>query len=152
MAALYFDDFEVGQCFVSKSRILTEKEIVEFARAFDPQPFHVDRKAAEASPYGGIIASGFHTLSLGFRLFVDTGVLDACGMGSPGMDEIRWLQPVRPGDSLRTEARVTEMRPSGSKPDRGVLLMDYEVKNQREETVLTARGVHLLRRGRNSKS
>ena len=91
-------------------------------------------------------ASGFHTLSLGFRLFIDTGAIASCSMGSPGMEEIRWLQPVRPGDTLRTEARVAEMRPSTSKPDRGVLLMDYEIKNQRGEAVLTMRAVHLLRR------
>ena len=146
MTERYFDDFKVGERFVSKSATLTESEIIEFARQFDPQSFHLDREAAKASPYGGLIASGFHTLSLGFRLFIDTGVIDACGMGSPGMDQIRWLQSVRPGDSIRTEARVAEMRPSRSKPGRGVLLMDFEVKNQRGEVVLTMRAVHLLRR------
>jgi len=146
MTARYFDDFKVGEFFVSESATLTESEIIGFARDFDPQSFHLDHDAAKASPYGGLIASGFHTLLLGFRLFIDTGVIDACGMGSPGMEQIRWLQPVRPGDSIRTEARVAEMRPSGSKPDRGVLLMDFEVKNQREEAVLTMRAVHLLRR------
>ena len=146
MTVRYFDDFKVGEFFVSESAALTESEITRFARDFDPQPFHLDHDAAKASPYGGLIASGFHTLSLGFRLFIDTGAIDACGMGSPGMEQICWLQPVRPGDSIRTEARVAEMRPSGSKPDRGVLLMDFEVKNQREEVVLTMRAVHLLRR------
>jgi acyl dehydratase len=146
MTERYFDDFKVGECFVSESSTLTESEIIGFARKFDPQFFHLDREAAKASPFGGLIASGFHTLSLGFRLFIDTGVIDACGMGSPGMEQIRWLQPVRPGDSIRTEARVVEMRPSGSKSDRGVLIMDFEVKNQRGEAVLTMRAVHLLRR------
>jgi acyl dehydratase len=146
MTERYFDDFKVGECFVSESSTLTESEIIGFAREFDPQSFHLDREAAKASPFGGLIASGFHTLSLGFRLFIDTGVIDACGMGSPGMEQIRWFQPVRPGDSIRTEARVVEMRPSGSKPDRGVLIMDFEVKNQRGEAVLTMRAVHLLRR------
>ncbi len=146
MTARYFDDFKVGECFVSESATLTESEIIGFARQFDPQSFHLDREAAKKSTFGGLIASGFHTLSLGFRLFIDTGVIDACGMGSPGMERIRWLQPVRPGDSIRTEARVVEMRPSGSKPGRGVLLMDFEVKNQRGEVVLTMRAVHLLRR------
>ncbi len=146
MTARYFDDFKVGERFVSESATLTESEIIGFARQFDPQSFHLDREAAEKSTFGGLIASGFHTLSLGFRLFIDTGVIDACGMGSPGMEQIRWLQPVRPGDSIRTEAVVVEMRPSGSKPDRGVLLMDFEVKNQRGEAVLTMRAVHLLRR------
>ena len=146
MTERYFDDFKVGECFISESSTLTESEIIGFAREFDPQSFHLDREAAKTSPFGGLIASGFHTLSLGFRLFIDTGVIDACGMGSPGMEQIRWLQPVRPGDSIRTETRVVEMRPSGSKSDRGVLLMDFEVKNQRGEAVLTMRAVHLLRR------
>lgn len=146
MTARYFDDFRVGDRFVSERATLTESDIIGFAREFDPQPFHVDTKAAEESPYGGLIASGFHTLSFGFRLFIDTGTIAACSMGSPGMEQIRWLLPVRPGDTLRTEAQVAELRPSGSKPDRGVLLMDYEIKNQREEAVLTARAVHLLRR------
>ncbi len=146
MTARYFDDFEVGERFISESAALTESDIIGFARQFDPQPFHLDREAAEKSPYGGLIASGFHTLSLGFRLFIDTGAIAGCSMGSPGMEQIRWLQPVRPGDTLQTEARVAEMRPSTSKPDRGVLLMDYEIKNQRGEAVLTMRAVHLLRR------
>ena len=146
MTERYFDDFKVGECFISESSTLTESEIIGFAREFDPQSFHLDREAAKTSPFGGLIASGFHTLSLGFRLFIDTGVIDACGMGSSGMEQIRWLQPVRPGDSIRTETRVVEMRPSGSKSDRGVLLMDFEVKNQRGEAVLTMRAVHLLRR------
>ncbi len=146
MTARYFDDFEVGERFISESAALTESDIIGFARQFDPQPFHLDRETAEKSPYGGLIASGFHTLSLGFRLFIDTGAIASCSMGSPGMEQIRWLQPVRPGDTLRTEARVAEMRPSTSKPDRGVLLMDYEIKNQRGEAVLTMRAVHLLRR------
>ncbi len=146
MTPRYFDDFRVGERFVSGSATLTESDIVGFAQEFDPQPFHVDTKAAEESPYGGLIASGFQTLSLGFRLFIDTGTIAACSMGSPGMEQVRWLLPVRPGDTLRTEARVAEVRPSGSKPDRGVLLMDYEMKNQRGEAVLTARAIHLLRR------
>ena len=144
--ARYFDDFQVGERFVSESGTISEAEILEFARRYDPQPFHIDIDAAKESPYGGLIASGFHTLSFGFRLFIDTGVLADCSLGSPGADEIRWLLPVRPGDALRTEAEVAAMCPSASDPGRGILTMDYAVINQRGETVLTMRAIQLLRR------
>ncbi|MFP6871212.1 MAG: MaoC/PaaZ C-terminal domain-containing protein [Nitrospinota bacterium] len=87
--ARYFDDFQVGERFVSESGTISEAEIFEFARRYDPQPFHIDIDAAKESPSGGLIASGFHTLSFGFRLFIDTGVLADCSLGSPGADEIR---------------------------------------------------------------
>jgi acyl dehydratase len=145
MADKFFDDFSVGERFVSESATIAESDILEFARRFDPQPFHIDPEAAKESPYGGIIASGYHTLSFGFRLFYDTGAIAACGMGSPGIDEIRWPLPVRPGDTLRTEAEVGDIRPS-SKPGRGVLTMNFRVINQREEIVLTMRTIMLLRR------
>ncbi len=145
MADKFFDDFRVGERFLSERATITESEILEFARRFDPQPFHIDPEAAKESPYGGLIASGYHTLSLGFRLFYDTGAIADCGMGSPGIDEIRWPLPVRPGDALRTEAEVLEMRPS-SKPGRGVMTMNFRVLNQRGETVLTMRAIMLLKR------
>lgn len=144
--ARYFDDFSVGERFSSESAAISEEEIVVFAQRYDPQPFHIDLEAANASPYGGLIASGFHTLSFGFRLFIDTGALADCGMGSPGVEAIRWLAPVRPGDILRTEAEVAAMRPSGSDPGRGVLTMDFTVFNQDDTAVLTMRSVVLVRR------
>jgi acyl dehydratase len=142
----FYDDFQVGEKFVSESAVISEAEIVEFARRYDPQPFHVDIEAAKASPYGGLIASGFHTLSFGFRLFVDTGAIAGCSMGSPGAEEIRWLAPVRPGDTLRTEAEVAAKRPSSSDTARGVLTMSYAIINQREETVASMRGIVLMHR------
>ena len=143
--AKYFEDFQEGERFVSKVSTITEAEILEFAQRYDPQPFHVDLHAAKESPYGGLIASGLHTLSFGFRLFIDTGVLADCSLGSPGIDKIRWLLPVRPGDLLHTEAEIVAMRPSSSNPDRGILTMDYIVVRQRGDIVLSMRGVHFLR-------
>ena len=98
------------------------------------------------SPYGGIIASGFHTIGTSFRLFIDTGVIGTTGMGSPGMDSVRWIKPVRPGDTLRVEAEVLEARASRSTPGRGIILMDFRTFNQENELVLSLRGVHLVRR------
>ena len=98
---------------------MSEAQILDFALAYDPQPFHLDRTAAEASPYGGLIASGFQTLALAFRMFYQEKVINACSMGSPGMSELRWLGPVRPGDTLRTEAEVLSTRPSRSKAGPG---------------------------------
>ena len=144
--ARYFEDFQGAERFVSKSSTITEAEILEFAQRYDPQPFHVDLNAAKESPYGGLIASGLHTLSFGFRLFIDTGVFADCSLGSPGIEKIRWLLPVRPGDILRIEAEVVAMRPSSSNPGRGILTMDYMVINQRGETVLTMEAIHFLRR------
>lgn len=146
MREKYFEDFRVGEKFRTKAKTLSAQEIVEFARRYDPQPFHVDAKAAAQSPYGGIIASGFHTIAASFRLFIDTGLIGTTGMGSPGMDSVRWLRPVRPGDTLAVEAEVMETRASRSSPDRGIVLMDFRTRNQDGELVLSLRAVHLVRR------
>jgi acyl dehydratase len=146
MAELYFDDFKVGDKFSSAAKTITGDMIVEFAKVYDPQPFHLDPVAAKASIYGGLIASGFQTLALGFRLFYDTGTLSAASMGSPGLDELRWLRPVRPGDTLRVEMEVVESRPSQSKPDRGIMRATYKYLNQKGEAVLSYTAMHLLKR------
>lgn len=146
MTERYFEDFEAGECFVSRGVTLSEAQILDFALAYDPQPFHLDRTAAEASPYGGLIASGFQTLALAFRMFYQEGVISACSMGSPGMSELRWLGPVRPGDTLRSEAEVVATRPSRSKPDRGSVEMAFSVSNQRDEVVMTFRTTIILAR------
>ena len=146
MQALYFDDFEPGQQFHSKGVTITESQILDFALLYDPQPFHIDLEAAEKGPFGGLIASGFQTLALTFRMFHQERVFSACGMGSPGFDELRWVRPVRPGDTLKVTAIVKEMRPSKSKPDRGTLIMDYEVTNQLDEAVMTFTAIHILAR------
>jgi len=144
--AMYFDDFKVGDRFESASMTITEELILEYARFYDPQPFHTDPEAARASIYGGLIASGLQTIGLTFKLFFETGVLSACSLGSPGLDEIRWKAPVRPGDTLRVAAEVLETRPSTSKPDRGIVRIQYTALNQRGETVATLIGNQLCRR------
>ena len=123
MTDLYFDDFEIGQSFLTRGVTLSEAQILDFALQYDPQPFHLDLHAAAEGPFGGLIASGFQTLLVAFRIFYQEKIINACSMGSPGMDSIRWLKPVRPGDTLSVRAEVREKRASESKPDRGVLKM-----------------------------
>lgn len=146
MKEKYFEDFSVGEKIHTNEKTLSAEEIIEFAELYDPQPFHVDEKAAAESLYGGIIASGFHTIGTSFRLFIDTGVIGTTGMGSPGMDSIRWIKPVRPGDTLRVEAEVIETRASRSEPGRGIVLMEFRTFNQENELVLSMRSVNLVRR------
>ena len=146
MTDRYFDDFTVGDRFVTGGVTLTESAIIDFAMRYDPQPFHIDAEAAKRSNYGGLIASGFQTLALGFRMVLETGVFRACSMGSPGFDELRWLKPVRPGDTLHTELEVVEKTPSRSKPDRGILRLKIWIKNQKGEDVITFTSMHLARR------
>ena len=141
----YFEDFAVGQRIATRGVTVTEASIVDFGLQFDPQPFHVDADAAAASAYGGLIASGFHTAALCFRLFVDQGLLADCSLGSPGIEQLRWLAPVRPGDTLRTQVEVAAARRSQSDPSRGLVTLDYAAENQHGDTVLTMRIVHLLR-------
>jgi acyl dehydratase len=142
----YFEDFEVGKTYQSGSRTVTEEEIIAFARDFDPQPFHIDREAAEKSYYGGIIASGWHTCSMIMRLMVDGTLGSSSSMGSPGVDEVRWLKPVRGGDTLNVSSTVLEMRPSSSKPDRGVVVYQWEARNQHGELVTTIKGMGMFGR------
>ena len=143
---IYFEDFEVGQVITTAGLTITESQIVDFALLYDPQPFHVDAEAAAESPFGGLIASGFQTLALTFRLLFQEGVLAKCGLGSPGMDELRWLAPLRPGDRLSAEAEVLELRASKSKPDRGTLLLGFRTLNQHGTVIMTFRTIVLVRR------
>jgi acyl dehydratase len=146
MTDRYFDDFAIGEKFTTRGVTLSESMIIDFALTYDPQPFHIDVEAAKQSNYGGLIASGFHTLALGFRMVLDTGVFRAASMGSPGFDELRWLKPVRPGDTLHTELEVVDKKPSSSKPDRGIMRVAYRIRNQKGEDVLTFLSMHLLKR------
>ncbi len=146
MAGRWYEDFTVGEEIRSPGKTLTEAEIVEFGFRYDPQPFHIDKQAAGASIYGGLIASGWHIGSVAFRLLTMTDVLGEASLGSPGIDELRWLKPVRPNDTLTTIVRITEMRPSRSKPDRGIVVMAYRIVNQDEETVMTMQAMQLIRR------
>ncbi|MEM6489392.1 MAG: MaoC family dehydratase [Pseudomonadota bacterium] len=134
---MHFEDFATGQTFRTASRTLDEAAIVGFAETYDWQPFHVDAAAAAVSPFGGIIASGFQTLLVAFGLTLDLKLWDGAGMGSPGMDSVRWLVPVRPGDTLTVEVEIVGLRPSRSKPDRGVVTFGHTVKRADGEAVMT---------------
>ncbi len=144
--ARYFDDFKPGDRFQSAPLEVSEALIVEFARFYDPQIFHTDPRAAKETIYEGLIASGLQTIALTFKLFIETGTLAASSLGSPGLDEIRWKVPVRPGDTLHVVGEVLEARTSSSKPDRGIVRIRYTTVNQRGEAVLTFIGNQLLRR------
>ena len=146
MATRTFDDFEVGERFATGGVTVTETLIVDFALTYDPQPFHIDAEAAKESPFGGLIASGFQTLGLAWRLFHQENVISAASMGSPGIDKLRWHRPVRPGDTIRATVEVRAARPSDSKPDRGYLTLAYEVANQDGERVMSFVCTHILRR------
>ncbi len=135
----YFEDFEQGQVFELGTYELSERELLSFARKYDPQPFHVDAEAARASPFGGLIASGWHTTAIFMRLYVDGILNGAAAMGSPGVEQIRWLVPVRPGDVLRGRTTIAEAAPSNTRPDRGTVISECELINQRDEIVLTMR-------------
>ncbi|MBM3584308.1 MAG: MaoC family dehydratase [Alphaproteobacteria bacterium] len=131
-----YEDYTVGERIVSRGHTLTEAAIIDFAFRYDPQPFHIDVEAARQGPFGGVIASGFQTLAVAFRILWDTGAI-AGGLGSPGFDELRWLKPVRPGDTIRTRIEILEKRVSSSKPDRGILRVRHDVVNQRDEPAMT---------------
>jgi len=145
-ANLFLDDFAVGDRFDSKGMTLTEADIVGFARVWDPQPFHIDAEAARAGHFGGIIASGFHTLAATFRMLYQTGFLVDANLGGPGLDELRWLRPVKAGDTLHARATVKEVTPSRSKPDRGILKLAAEALNQHGETVMTVTFIIMVAR------
>lgn len=142
----YLDDLVPGTRFVTAAMTITESQIIDFARNYDPQIFHLDVESARESTYGGLIASGFHTISLMFRLFIGSGIFARSSMGSPGIDELRWLAPVRPGDTLHVEAEIIEVIPSRSKPDRGIARIRYEGINQQRQIVASFITNHLLLR------
>jgi acyl dehydratase len=126
----YWEDFQVGEVSEVGPVTVTQEEIVEFAQRFDPQPFHVDPEAAEQSPFGGLIASGWHTTALFMGMFVRAVLLDSASLGSPGVEEIRWTAPVRPGDTLTGRSTVIDVRPSSKDPRRGTVVTSNEVFNQ----------------------
>jgi acyl dehydratase len=144
--ALYFEDFKPGDRFESGRLTVSEALIVEFGRVYDAQVFHTDAEAAKTTVYGGLIASGLQTIALTFKLFLETGAIAASSLGSPGLDEIRWKTPVRPGDTLHVVAEILETRPSASKPDRGIVRVLYTTVNQHGGAVMTMIGNQLLRR------
>jgi acyl dehydratase len=134
MNTVYLDDLTVGQRFTSGTKVVTEDEIVRFAREFDPQPFHTDPIAAKATFFQGLAASGWHTMAMSMRLMVDGGLPVAGGLIGAG-GEISWPMATRPGDTLIVESEVVEVKESRSRPDRGMVTMRSETKNQRGEVV-----------------
>jgi acyl dehydratase len=142
----YYEDFNKGERFISGGMTMTEAGIIEFARQWDPQPFHVDAEFAKKWQYGGLIASGLHTMCVTLKLWLELGVLKACSLGSPGLGETQFPRPVRPGDTLRVVTDIVELRPSASKPDRGICRLRQVTINQRGEPVMEQETAVFLKR------
>ena len=142
----YFEDFALGDVYRAKPVSLTESEIIDFAKRYDPQPFHTDKAAAAKSQFGGVIASGLQVMAITFGSMVEAGFLKGGGMGSPGLDEVRWHKPTRPGDTLVMQGRVTEIRNSETRADRGYVVVIFEVFNQKRERVMSYSCVEIIKR------
>ena len=140
----YFEDYTVGVEQEVGSVTLSEADIIEFANKYDPQDFHTDPEKAASGPFGGLIASGWHTIAVVMRLLVDKYLDNASSLGSPGIDELRWLAPVRPGDVLTVRAKVFNARRSDSKPDRGLIHTSVETSNQDGTMVMTMKAVNVV--------
>lgn len=132
----FLEDFVEGETLVFGRTEVTEAAIIAFAASFDPQPFHLSAAAGAATPYGGLIASGWHTAGMTMRMMVDH-IVSRHGLGSPGVDELRWLKPVRPGDVLTCRSTILSVRRSASRPDRGIVRQRIETLNQHGEVVLS---------------
>lgn len=137
---LYWEDFPAGNVRDCGSTTVSREAILDFARQFDPQPFHVDEQAAKNSLFGGLAASGWHTCGIAMRLMCDAYLLRTTSQGSPGIDELRWLKPVRPGDTLRLRMTVLDARPMRSKPHLGLVQSHWELFNQHDDCVLSMKG------------
>lgn len=147
MAALqYFEDVGVGDVRETGSMTVERDEVIEFAKAYDPQPFHIDEAAAKQSIFGGLIASGWHTAAMTMRLLVDSFTGKISSTGSPGFDELRWIKPVRPGDRIRVRSTCLEKIPSQSRPTIGVCKFKTEVLNQHDETVMSLISIAMYNR------
>jgi acyl dehydratase len=141
-----FEDFRPGETLELGSRTVSEADIIGFAREYDPQSFHIDPEAARQSTFGGLVASGWQSCVVFMRLLVDGMLKESSALASPGIDEIRWLKPVRPGDCLTAKITVIDATPSRSKPDRGLVRHACELTNQRGEVVMTMRALALFAR------
>ncbi len=133
MTILYFEDFAPGQIYRGGPYHVTKEEIIEFARQFDPQPHHLDEDAGRESMLGGLAASGWHVSAMAMRMFCDSILSHAAAMGAPGVEDARWMRPVKPGDDLRLEIAIVETRASKSKPQLGFVKMDWRLFNQTEQ-------------------
>ena len=142
---IYLDDFQPGESHVSPPQTITEEESIAFANRYDPQPFHTDRVAARDTAFGELVCSGFQTAAMAWALVQATGMFERCAIAGIGIDELRWLAPVKPGDKLRCRFTLLDAKPSSSKPDRGVARFRYEVIDQDERTVMTLVILQILR-------
>lgn len=140
----WFEDYVVGTMAEHGTVVVDEAELLDFGRRFDPQPFHVDAEAAARGPFGGLIASGWHTCALMMRLFAQEYLSEASSLGSPGVDELRWLRPVRPGDRLTLRTTVEEARRSRTKPDRGLVRTRVELREDDGGVVLSLTAMNLI--------
>jgi acyl dehydratase len=140
----YLEDYQEGAVHEFGPIGISQEEIIEFGRKYDPQAFHTDPEAAKQSIYGGLIASGWQSCALFMRLFVEHYLPGKASLGSPGVDELRWLKPVRPGDQLFLRVTVRQVKPSTSKPDRGALFSWCEMLNQDKEVVSTMLAINLI--------
>jgi acyl dehydratase len=141
----YFEDYAPGSVSEHGSITVEEADIIDFAKRYDPQEFHINPEAAAHGPFGGLIASGWHTCSLVMRLLVEQYLSKESSLGSPGIDELRWLRPVRPRDTLSIRATVLDAKQSQSKPDRGMVRTLLEVENQNGEVVMSLKAMNLVR-------
>lgn len=137
---IYWEDFKVGEAVAMGSHTFAEDEMIDFARKFDPQPFHIDPAAAKNSYFGALIASGWHTCAVAMRLLCENYINRSASLGSPGIENVRWLKPVYAGDTISYRRVVLEARPSNSRPGMGLVKSRTEATNQRGETVMTFEG------------
>ena len=144
--SLYFEDFEVGQVYETGSRTLEQEEIIEFGKKYAPVAYHTDPEAAKKTSFGGLVAAGYQTAAVTFGLFAGTGALAESGMGSPGVDKLRWKRPVKAGDTLRVLANVIELSPAEKEGGRDGVRIRYDTLNQNDEIVMTLTSLHFVRR------
>ena len=143
---IYYEDLEIGQKIKLGSINVSKKEIISFAEKFDPQPFHVNEIKAKESIFGGLCASGWHTCSLFMRILYDGFLINSAALGSPGMNEIRWLKPLRPGETITGLGEVIKKTPSKSRPEIGSLIINYEVFNKNNELIMTLIGISIFKK------
>ncbi|PPR11309.1 MAG: Bifunctional protein PaaZ [Alphaproteobacteria bacterium MarineAlpha11_Bin1] len=144
--SLFFEDFKVGQVIKTDSRTLEEAEIIEFGQKYAPLPYHTDVVAAKETSFGGLVAAGYQTAAITFGLFAKTGALAESGMGSPGVDTLRWKHPVKPGDTLYVLANILELSAGDKKGGRDAVRIRYDTINQHDVIVMTLTSLHFVRR------
>ena len=142
---IYFEDFENGRVFETDTQKITAEEIISFGNNFAPLPYHTDPEAAKDYMFGELVAAGFHTCSISFGLFIRSGIFDDCAMGSPGFNKVRWKNPVRPGDSLKVTATVTEVSPARDENGRNLISLLFVTTNQNNQIVLEMETRHFVR-------